>query len=70
MSAGRLQAGKGAETACASSVGSKLGVLEGLALHELRLKPVDGDRESQGSERCPFLLPLSSLRLDFIWVCA
>jgi hypothetical protein len=49
MSAGRLQAGMGRETALANSVGSKLGVLEGLALHELWLKPVDGVRESQGA---------------------
>jgi hypothetical protein len=61
MSAGRLQAGKGRETAHAGSVGSKLGILEGLALHELWL------RESQGPERRLFFRSFRSLKLDLIW---
>jgi hypothetical protein len=49
----------------ASSVGSQLGVLEGLALHELWLEPVDGVQELQGSERCPFLPAFEQLQAGF-----
>jgi hypothetical protein len=49
----------------ASSVGSQLGVLEGLALHELWLEPVDGVREPQGSERRPFLPALEQFQAGF-----
>jgi hypothetical protein len=46
------------ETAHSSSIGSQLRVLEGFALHELWLEPVDGVWEPQGPERRRFLLAL------------
>jgi hypothetical protein len=55
MSAGRLRTSKCGETARPSSIGLQLWDLEGFALHELWLEPVDGVWETQGPEKRRFL---------------